>query len=735
MSYKPKDQYFPPLVEGNVRTSGKSLSLGVGELTFVDLSKTTKDGVKILDGFTTSLTPTSKLAIRMGEPKNNVSRSEDNKAISTIPFKVADVTNIYVDAPVREGVLVDDFVIGWNGEEGSEISLDNAENEVIELTLKGDLMGMTGLPDSRHIATVNLTAPITGTKGTDWTDHEIVENAFIELKNYKLPGNIPITNYVDISLVNSENPGTLPGTPQTFYNLIYSDDGTQSNLGSVQAQYPALDVKKLKWESGKTTYSAIAASLPAAYQPVSDFILKGCSSCPSGYTEIAQGVVYEVVLENDGVDATSAVQGLPGAVGGSAVLNETVGDTTTYSVVTDNELTEAEIQNFIDSNLTALINLISKDVSDLCESAAPSTVVWVAGEACNSTTEDYTIVLKDGECGNSRLEEVKAAFPTLTVTEVDNGKESHAVTVTGTGGTANVTIAGTAYLVTFATNLTTTVANFVTAHGAAIETAKGYVVSGSGAVITLVGATSIANPTIANATGDLAGTVVTVIASNACQRKYKTTVNTTLVCSECDPIFRDIFESEAPGIFDNVSWKKIAKVYSATAKMGIRVKGIRAQIGGNELMRDEMIFFDGSVEISLVGGFSNYVNESYLAGTNERFTVKYFSRKADAQNLGGNLRKYEEEAQMHFRGRVRYVGNNYAKLVNGQETRLEGFKQYIIYSVTIAPLKFASDLQQPQNGAYTYHFITPLGKQEALEGMLNKLAAAAGLPQVQAVSK
>jgi hypothetical protein len=639
--YKPKDQFFPPTVEGNVRTTGKSRTLGVGELAFVDISKTTKDGVKILDGFT-ELSTVSKLAIRMGEPNDHLSISEDNKPISTIPFKLKDVVNIYVDAPDREGVLVDDFVIGYNGEDGSEISLSNAQNEVIDLTLSGDLIGMIGLPKSKFTTVVGLTAPLDGVKGTDWTDHEIVENAYLEMKNAKLPGNIPITNYVDISLVNSENPETLPGTAQTFYNLIYTDDGTQSSLGSVQAQYPELDVKRLNWESGKTTYSTISTSLPSAYQPSADFVLKGCDSCPAGYTEIAQGVVYEVVLENDGVDATATVQALPGATASTAILNETVGDTTSYSVVTDDALTQDEIDTFIGANLTASVTLIATDVTDLCKSTTPETVVWIEGESCNSTTESYTIVLKDDKCGDTRLAELQEAFPNLTITQ---------------GASAN------------------------------------------------------------------------------CQTTYSTIVNTSLVCEECSPIFRDIFESEGPGIFDNVSWKKTAKVYSPTAKMGIRVRGIRAQLGAGELMRDDMLFFDGSVEISLAGGYANYTNESYLAGTHEVFTVKYFSRKADAQNLGGNLRKYEEEAQMHFRGRSRYVGNNYGKLVNGQETRLEPFKQYIIYSITIAPLKFESNFQQPQNGAFTYHFITPLGKQEALEGIVNKLASAAGLPQVQAVSK
>jgi len=577
MAYKSKDQFFPAIVEGNVRTTGSSLTLGVGELVFVDISKTTRDGVKIVDDFTT-LTPTSKLAIRMGEPKDNVSRSEDNKPLSTIPFKVKDVTNIYVDAPQRDGILVDDFIIGFNGEDGSELTIGTAENEVIELCLKGDLMGMIGLPDRKHVARVNLTAPIDGVKNTtdaiapsdEWTMHEMVEKAYLGLKSYKLPGNIPITEYLDIMLVNSENPATLPGTAVTTYNLIVADNGTYSALGAVQAQYPDLEVKRVTTEGGKTTYVTTADAAPADYEPLPGGHIKGCEDCPDGY----------------------------------------------------DPLTDA-------------------DLPDVCKEGALDPITWAEGDSCNFDTATYTITLADDECGNSRLEELQEAYPNLTIAE-----------------------------------------------------------------------DSAAN----------------------CQRVYSTTVNTNLVCEECSPIFRDVFTSEGPGVYDNVAWVGTPKEYSGTAKMGIRVRGKIASISGNEFLRDDMPFFDGSVEIALVGGYPTYTNESYLFGTNDRFTVKFFSRKADAHNLGGNLRKFEDEAQMHFRGRGRYMGNNYGKIVSGQETRLEGLKNYIVYSITIAPHKFESNFQQPQNGAFTYHFPVEIGKQEPLEDILNLLAAAAGLPQVQAVA-
>lgn len=648
MAYKSKDQSFPTVIEGNVRTTGSSLTLGVGELAFVDVNQTSRTGVKIVDDFTT-LSSSAKLAIRMGEPKDNVSRSEDNKPISTIPFTLKDVANIYVDAPQKEGVSVDDFVIGYNGEDGSELNIGIAENEVIEVCLTGDLMGMIGLPDRKHTARLNLTAPIDGVKNTtdavapadEWTMHELVENAYLELKNYKLPGNIAITEYVDISLVNSENPVALPGTAVANYSLVVADAGTYSALGAVQAQYPDLEIKRLTSEAGNTTYSTTGTVLPAAYQAKGKSVIKGCDTCPTGYTEVAQGFVYEVVNE-DLADITAAIQALPGATAGTAVLNDTTGDTKTYTVITDDELTEAEIDAFIVANEAALIELIANDVADLCQSALPTAIVWVEGESCNFTTEAYKITLADDECGNSRLAELQEAYPNLTIAE-----------------------------------------------------------------------DSAAN----------------------CQRVYSTTVNTNLVCEECSEIFRDVFESEGPGVYDNVAWVKAPKTYSGLAKMGIRVKGKRASLSGNEFLRDNMPFFDDSVEISLVGGFPTYTNESYLAGTNDRFTVKFFSRKSGAHNLGGNLRKYEEEAQMHFRGRGRYDGNNYGKIVSGQETRLEGLDSYIVYSVTIAPNKFVSNFQQAQNGAFTYHFPVALGKQAGIESMLNKLAIATGLPQVQAVSK
>lgn len=92
------------------------------------------------------------------------------------------------------------------------------------------------------------------------------------------------------------------------------------------------------------------------------------------------------------------------------------------------------------------------------------------------------------------------------------------ITLTGTSGTATVAVAGgLSKTATFTTNLTTSAANFVTSHAAAYA-AVGIIVTSNGADIIMTAAvagTPFTAPTITNATGDLAGSVVDTNANAA----------------------------------------------------------------------------------------------------------------------------------------------------------------------------------------------------------------------------
>lgn len=89
-------------------------------------------------------------------------------------------------------------------------------------------------------------------------------------------------------------------------------------------------------------------------------------------------------------------------------------------------------------------------------------------------------------------------------------KQIEKITLAGTSGTANVTLAGgLTKLVTFGDNINDTAADFVTSHAAAYD-AVGIVVTAEDNVLVFTAKTAgtgFTAPAIANATGDLAGTV------------------------------------------------------------------------------------------------------------------------------------------------------------------------------------------------------------------------------------
>ncbi len=124
-----------------------------------------------------------------------------------------------------------------------------------------------------------------------------------------------------------------------------------------------------------------------------------------------------------------------------------------------------------------------------------------------AVTPSDTVDIKD-DAGNTKgvtsvlLHNVSAG---ATVRVMPSGQSApKGVTLTGTSGTANITVNGVAYLATFSSSLTTTATNFVTTHRAALA-ALGLKVRSAGAKVIFPTAGSIS---IANATGDLSGTAL-----------------------------------------------------------------------------------------------------------------------------------------------------------------------------------------------------------------------------------
>jgi hypothetical protein len=156
----------------------------------------------------------------------------------------------------------------------------------------------------------------------------------------------------------------------------------------------------------------------------------------------------------------------------------------------------------------AYVNVLMPTTSDAALGTGVDTMVFNKGSVSVSCTDvdDAT---------------TNAAIAVGDYLRVPDGSR-YAVTLTGTSGTSNVTIGGVAYLATFDTNLTTTAANFVTSHAAALL-ARGYTVTAASGVLTVVENNCVQQtaPTSANVSGDQDGTIA--ISEDAYAPVYKVT--------------------------------------------------------------------------------------------------------------------------------------------------------------------------------------------------------------------
>ena len=739
--------FFP--LDGKVLTSGGSLNVTEGVLAIVDNDPQalTQNGKKVVSSFV-GLPKHKDFQILLGKKDLPVTRSTDNKPYASLPFKLSEVVDLKVFAPKSVGVKVDDFIVGFNGVDGTELSLKSNSSSVIELTLCGEPMLQLGYKTGEVTVSVTLQAPYVDSDGVALagefaTMQERVEYAVKEFQRMTLLGGAPITDYVDIIAVNSEN-GDLSGTAYTFRSLTVADAGDSNAFARVQAQYPTLKVVKTdRIGDEKSVYTVLvpSATVLADFEITSAGSLKTCEDCPSGFTATDAGFVYHISVEDDGVDLSSDVDGIAGYVSGSISRKGNVDGVGVYTVVTNDAVTDAEIATFKASTVplgTSVVTFVG-EVSEICTpDAVVDEIAWVLGDTCYASAKTFEIVVPDDECGNTRLAELQASFPNLTIAvKTENSlNSSRTITLTGTSGTANINIGGVDYLATFASNLTTTANNFVTTHAAAILLATGGVVTASAGVITYVDLTAgFPAITITNATTNLAGTLGTasVVLQNVdglCQTTYTTSVVSNIVCEECSNEFRDLFTAEAPNNFGQIAWTTSASAFDENAKMGIRFRGKEFKMIGSEYFRDDMPMYWTSTKLKVAGGQPTFVAESWN-NQDKPYKIKVLSIASDPEAYGAQLWQTEDESRFYFDGLPRFEGNNYAKWLWGQETKLKGDAQYVDYQLTVNPIK-GYQYTPHASEHITYRILVEVGRHAGVEALLNAVAVGANIPTVQA---
>lgn len=720
-------------LDGSVLTSGGAKNLAKGQFTIVNSAKAGVNGAVVVSDFAGA--PASTVyEIRVGKHKIPNNRTASNsKPYASQTFTIKDIVDVRANFPKFTKQKFDDLLVGFDGiNDATAITLAEGQTTLIDVVLTGDHVGfITGT--NQHTVKVHFG------KNVGETD----EDAFIRLvevlKKQTLPTGVPITELIDIKLVNSENT-PVDGTSYTFSTLTLVDDGTSNALGLVQAQYPTYNVTRTDRDGLASVYTILhpTATALANYTSTEASYLKDCADCAAGYDLISQGVVYNITIEDDGADLTTTIDNVPGFVTGSVVRKGQVDGRGVYTVVTDNALTDAEIATYVGTagvQSTAIITLIG-DVKDVCNNATVTSTAWVAGNACTASVEQYKLQLKDDDCDGSRLAELQAYYPSLTIEAgVPTGSATQTVTVSTDGVALVIVVDGTTYTTADAGTTTQTAAAFVSAHAAAILADTGAVVTSATNVITFTDS-AVGFPSITSA-AQTVGAIdyLTTATVGGCQRVYSTEVITNLVCDECSDIFLQQFTSVAPTSFGFTEWTKITTATSDTAKMGVRLIGKPFIWTPTDVSRDEIPFYETSTGISVSGGYVEEVNNSFAPLFGDIFTVTRLSRKQDRDNLGYHLLGQEAASRAYFDGEVRHPNNMYAKAVLGEESVLKFDKQYVQYAIAIQDTKYSQGVGGRSNMTMEYSVWAELGKEKALEDYINKLAVKAGLPTVQVTAE
>jgi hypothetical protein len=735
------------LIGGNVKTSGGSLALAKGQLAVVDITKSTATGLEVVDSFAGKDKNKKDFSIRLGIEKKKPGRSFSDKDFATMPFALNEVVGLEVSVPEISEPVVDEVVLGYDGTPGSEFQFKNGDSYFrIALKLTGGSIEWRGGKGASEFVGLNVEIPSCdpfacpdgNCAPCDSVDSKaIITEAVQRLRDHQLSGGNKVSDFIDVTPVFScDNPITANYIPFKYFTIDVCDTGDDSAKAIVQAQYEA-PVIRVARKGAISTYQMLlpSASTPTAFTTSLGSVLKGCESCPAGYTPSTGGYVYAFTIEDDGADQSASITTMASYVSGTVIKSGNSAGVGFYTALFSAKITKAQIATLVGTagaKATATVDLVGK-AADICETTATTTTAWVAGtEIINAVKEAYEIWVPDTSCGEARLAEVQAYYNNL---DIDTSKKQ-TITLTGGSGSATINVGGSLYTITFATDLATTATNFVNLRKAALLD-QNVVVTSSGAVLTFE-----------NVGGELPGISITTVAvlggtvsavSNVtagCQTKYTTSVISNLVGDECNGIFKDMYITDAPSAFENLDWTAATNDNttspSGNCKTGIRFKSKVFVLDGDEALRERVGFLETSTEIQVAGGFPDEIREGIGFIPKTGFQGKYLSRKRNRTHLGGNLRHLEDESRAFFRNA--YDSKDYlGRVLRGETSHIQdNTAQYVHYTLKVSGFNHSQGFAGRINSDVDYNFFVELGKHLPLEGILNEIAANAGRPTVKA---
>lgn len=630
---------------GAVMKTGFSfdLPLDTAGIFLKDSKKATVNGLKTVEDFK-NVSKSELISIMFGT-KPDTGRMGEDKNARTLDFSLSDVKKVGISHPKQTEQKFDYWRIGWDGvHDDTSFKFHRGQTLEFQMTVGGTAVTFF---NNEPVYTVRSLINIENDEAdficeelgdpcepVDCREHTI--KLVKSLNNYDLPGGQKLSQFFDIYPIFDAPVANATPIVYDEYTLDYCGFGGEHELSKVSAQYPGVKITRDTMNSKFTMFvkGGEGGYVPANYVETVASILKGCDDCPAGYDEVPEGVVYGVAIEDDGVDRTSVVQALPGAVAGTAVKTGQDFGVGHYVVILTDELTDAEVDTFIGANPTAIIKFVGTKAA-FCEDDSTTTHAWVKGGSCTASTAKYRLLVPD-DCNGSRLAEVEAAYPELEITQVLNQN---------------------------------------------------------------------------------------------CVSIFETTVQTDFSCNEgCNPaLIQQVFTSEAPRMFGiNLYWYPVETAATAgKTKCGFEVKGKPIVLNPSECTYDELPFImTSSKVISISGGYPiDYsMNSIVPKGT---WRILQLERAQDLDNLGGNLREWEQKGRFYFLDEKPYRSAVERSLTNSQ-SRLNGLTQYSDIFVTIEKSNKAG-MNSKEYSYLTYRILVPFGRTTELEELFQGLAGAAGL--------
>jgi hypothetical protein len=265
----------------------------------------------------------------------------------------------------------------------------------------------------------------------------------------KLPGGASVTKYAEVNAVlNCSSSADLTLVPFHKHCITIPSCGKNGSIGAVQAQAAGFVVTNDGTVDGYTTYCTIAG-LDATGECLvpDDFVLNGgsiiqnCDPCPEGFTGHASATEVQVKVEGYLAGDLAGIETDLTTVGGVATFLQldTLVNVSTYTVLVDLGTTAAEVEALLVAGASATYVVGATTLVGItgpyCTNDSPLTYEWNNKACdvvfCNKVEVEFTLFVKDTECGTSRLAELEAAYSAIgTVTLDASGDCGGAYTLT-----------------------------------------------------------------------------------------------------------------------------------------------------------------------------------------------------------------------------------------------------------------------------------------------------------------